>query len=74
MLQQADGIPVFKVTPPKTKLKFKRIQMFYTDGRNRLSRFWITGTPMKNDDGTWQIKCPVVFNDEPIYGVRQRHL
>ena len=67
LLKQDDGIPVFKVTLPKTKLKFKRIDMFYTDGRNTMTRFWITGDPKKNADGTWQIKCPLSFDDEPIF-------
>lgn len=67
LLKQADGVPVFKVTPSSTKLKLKRVEMFYTDGRNPLTRFWITGDPTKNSDGSWQIKCPVSFNDEPLF-------
>ena len=67
LLKQPDGIPIFKVSPPKTALKFKRVEMFYTDGRNPLTRFWITGEPKKNDDGSWQIQCPLSFNDEPIF-------
>lgn len=67
LLKQADGIPIFRVTLPKTSLTFNRIEMFYTDGRNPLTRFWITGTPKKNADGTWQIQCPLSFNDEPLF-------
>jgi cephalosporin-C deacetylase-like acetyl esterase len=67
LLKQADGVPVFKMTLPNTALKLKRVDMFYTDGRNCLTRFWITGTPVKNVDGTWQIKCPLSFNDEPLF-------
>jgi dienelactone hydrolase len=67
LLKQADGVPVFKVTPPKTDLKLKRVEMFYTDGRNSLTRFWITGDPKKNEDGSWQIKCPLSFSDEPLF-------
>jgi len=67
LLQQPDGIPIFKVTLPKTELKFKHIDMFYTDGRNPLHRFWITGKPSKNADGTWQIKCPAFYADEPLF-------
>jgi hypothetical protein len=67
LLKQPNGIPVFRVSLPKTGLKFKRIEMFYTDGRNPLTRFWITGEPKTNDDGSWQIQCPVCFNDEPLF-------
>jgi dienelactone hydrolase len=66
LLKQADGVPIFKVTPPKTDLKLKRVEMFYTDGRNPLTRFWITGKPILNSDGTWQIQCPVLYDDEPL--------
>jgi len=67
LLKQNDGVPVFKITLPNTALKLKRVDMFYTDGRNCLTRFWITGTPVKNADGTWQIKCPLSFKDEPLF-------
>ncbi len=67
LLKQADGVPIFKITLPNAKLKLKRVDMFYTDGRNCLTRFWITGSPKKNEDGTWQIKCPLSFNDEPLF-------
>ncbi|RMD79336.1 MAG: hypothetical protein D6820_08450 [Lentisphaerae bacterium] len=67
ILKQPDGIPVFRVVPPVTKLKLKRVEMFYTDGRNPLTRFWITGNPSRNSDGSWQIKVPVAFLDEPLF-------
>nr|MBC8481882.1 hypothetical protein [Planctomycetota bacterium] len=67
LLNQTDGIPIFKVKPPKTELKLKRVEMFFTDGRNPLTRFWITGEPKSNADGSWQIKCPVLYNDEPLF-------
>lgn len=67
LLKQADGVPVFKVMPPDTTLKLKRVEMFFTDGRNPLTRFWITGKPKKNDDGSWQVKCPVLYTDEPLF-------
>ena len=67
LLQQADGVPVFKVMPAETTLRCKRVEMFFTDGRNPLTRFWITGNPKKNDDGSWQIKCPLVYSDEPLF-------
>jgi hypothetical protein len=38
ILDCEDGIPVFRVTPPKTSLKLKRVEMYYTDGRNPLTR------------------------------------
>ena len=66
ILDRDDGIPVFRVTPPKTSLKLKRVEMYYTDGRNPLTRFWITGEPKQNADGSWEIQCPVVFTDEPL--------
>jgi len=40
--------------------------MFYTDGRNPLTRFWITGDPTQNADGSWEIPCPVIYTDEPL--------
>lgn len=67
LLKQADGVPVFKVTPPKTSLKLKRVEMFYTDGRNPLTRFWVTGEAIDNKNGSWQIKCPLSYIDEPIF-------
>ena len=67
LLNQPDGIPVFRVILPNTALKFKRIEMFYTDGRSPLTRFWITGEPKENEDGSWQIKCPLCFHDEPLF-------
>ena len=67
MLVQAGGVPVFRVVPPKTELKLKRVEMFFTDGRNPLTRFWITGKPTRNDDGSWQIECPVLYTDEPLF-------
>jgi dienelactone hydrolase len=66
ILETTDGVPVFKVTPPQTDLKLKRVEMFYTDGRNPLTRFWITGEPQPSADGSWQIKTPLVYNDEPL--------
>jgi dienelactone hydrolase len=66
VLDRGDGVPVFKVTPPQTKLKLKRVEMFYTDGRNPLTRFWITGDPTHNADGRWEIPCPVIYTDEPL--------
>jgi hypothetical protein len=67
LLNQPDGIPVFKVTPSNTKLKLKRVEMFFTDGRNPLTRFWITGKPKQKTDGSWEMKCPVIYNDEPLF-------
>jgi dienelactone hydrolase len=67
LLKQEDGVPVFKVTLPKTALKLKRVEMFYTDGRNPLTRFWITGNPKQNEDGSWRIQCPLSFDDEPLF-------
>lgn len=67
LLEQPDGVPVFKVTPPETNLKLERVEMFYTDGRNPLTRFWITGAPKENADGTWEISCPVLYLDEPLF-------
>jgi len=67
ILDRADGIPVFRVTPPETGLALKRVEMFYTDGRNPLTRFWLTGDPEKNADGTWETACPVMHLDEPLF-------
>ena len=66
ILDRADGIPVFRVTPPKTNLKLKRVEMFFTDGRNPLTRFWMTGESKENADGSWETKCPVSSTDEPL--------
>jgi dienelactone hydrolase len=66
ILDRADGVPVFRVTPPKTKLKLKRVEIYYTDGRNPLTRFWITGESKQNADGSWEIQCPLVSRDEPL--------
>ena len=66
LLDRATGVPVFRVTPPETELALKRVEMFYTDGRNPLTRFWTTGAPQQNADGSWEIACPVLYNDEPL--------
>ncbi len=66
ILDRQDGIPVFRVTPPKTDLKLKRVEMYYTDGRNPLTRFWMTGESKQNADGTWETQCPVTSTDEPL--------
>ena len=66
MLDRKDGIPVFRVTPPRTSLKLKRVEMFYTDGRNPLTRFWMTGESKQNADGSWETQCPLVSTDEPL--------
>lgn len=66
ILDRKDGIPVFRVTPPKTDLKLQRVEMFYTDGRNPLTRFWMTGESTQNEDGSWEIPCPVTATDEPL--------
>lgn len=66
ILDRDDGIPVFWVMPPKTNLKLKRVEMYYTDGRNPLTRFWITGESKQNADGSWEIQCPVLSTDEPL--------
>ena len=40
--------------------------MFYTDGRNPLLRFWMTGESIQNADGSWETQCPVIATDEPL--------
>ena len=40
--------------------------MFYTDGRNPLTRFWITGKAQQISDKSWKMKCPVMYKDEPL--------
>ncbi len=67
LLEQDDGIPVFRVKPPETKLKLKRVEAYFTDGRNPLTRFWTTAVPGANKDGSWQVKCPVMYDDEPLF-------
>ena len=67
LLKQSDGIPIFRVEPPKTDLKLKRVEGFFTDGRNPLTRFWVTGSPQQAADGSWQMKCPVISDDEPLF-------
>jgi dienelactone hydrolase len=66
ILGSGEARPIFKVTPPRTALKLKRVEMFYTDGRNPLTRFWITGDPQQNPDGSWQIETPLLYDDEPL--------
>ncbi len=66
ILDREDGIPVFRVTPMTTRLKIKRVEMYYTDGRNPLTRFWITGDSKPTADGSWEIQCPVLALDEPL--------
>ena len=66
ILNREDGIPVFRVTPPKTNLKLKRLEVYYTDGRNPLTRFWMTGESKAKADGSWETQCPVLSTDEPL--------
>ena len=65
-LTESDGIPRFTVRPPETDLKLKRVEVSYTDGRNPLTRFWISADSEKQADGSWQAKLPVVDNGEPL--------
>ncbi len=66
LLDTKNSVPVVKVTPPNTSLKLKRVEIFYTDGRNPLTRFWITPEVTQQSDGTWTASCEVIYNDEPL--------
>jgi dienelactone hydrolase len=66
LLNREDRVPLFRVIPPETDLKLKRVEIFYTDGRNPLTRFWMSGTPIQNKDGSWEMQCPVINTDEPL--------
>lgn len=66
ILDRDDAVPVFQVTPAQTELKLKRVEMFYTGGRNPLTRFWITAEATQNGDGSWEASCPVTHTDEPL--------
>jgi dienelactone hydrolase len=67
ILEQSDGIPLFKVYPDtETKLPLKQVDIYYSYGRDPRIRFWRDGFAKKVGDH-WEARCPVFYIDEPLF-------
>ena len=67
MLKQKDGIPVFRVKAPSSKLKIKRVEMYFSNDGDVKKRVWISVTPEEGEDGTWSIQTPVSDLGKPLF-------
>jgi len=67
ILVQPDGIPLFKVYPgADTKLPVKKVDIYYSYGRDPRIRFWRDAFAKKVGD-YWEAKCPLFYTDEPLF-------
>jgi len=67
LLEQADGVPVFRVKAPSSKLKIKRVEMYYSNDGDVKKRVWTSVEPEAGEDGTWSIRTPVTDLNKPLF-------
>ena len=67
MLKQRDGIPVFRVSAPRTGLKLKRVDISYTNDGDVKKRVWTTVTPERGPGETWSVPTPVSDHEQPLF-------
>jgi dienelactone hydrolase len=67
LIKQPDGIPVFRLTVTPTKLKIKRVELYFTNDGDVKKRVWTTATPVKGLEGTWSVQTPVSTLEEPLF-------
>jgi alpha-L-fucosidase 2 len=67
LLEQADGVPVFRVKAPPSKLKIKRVEMYYSNDDDVKQRVWTSVLPNCGDDGVWSSQAPVHDLGKPLF-------
>ena len=60
-------IPVFYVKAPSSKLKIKRVEMYFTNDGDVKKRVWTKVTPESDGNGIWSIQTPVSDLDKPLF-------
>jgi len=67
LLDAKDGIPRYRLWPdPNTGHEIEKVEIYYAYDRNPQSRYWSDAGPERRD-GYWEGKCPVFYDDEPLF-------